>query len=184
MENIQDAMCEIELLRNIENLLTSIKQPIDLDHLSYICQKFRIQGHLAILSGNYLKKIIEGEKIIESRFSKNRYPPYGVIKEGDIIFLKQSSQEIKALCLAKKISFYGPLRRGQAKNIMLSNIVELCVKKEFIELKKDSKFATLIWLGNIKEINPLIINKHDRRAWIVFNYINFDENSGIQLQLI
>ena len=44
--------------------------------------------HLALMTEPYLSRVLNGEKVIESRFSTRKILPYQQIKSGDIVVLK------------------------------------------------------------------------------------------------
>ncbi|KKQ35404.1 MAG: hypothetical protein US51_C0006G0001, partial [Microgenomates group bacterium GW2011_GWA2_37_6] len=50
--------------------------------------------HLAIFKGDGAEKILTGKKTIESRFSKNKIAPYGVVSAGDLVYMKLSGGAI------------------------------------------------------------------------------------------
>jgi ASC-1-like (ASCH) protein len=123
--------------------------------------------HLVILKKPYLDAILRGEKKVESRLIKAKLPPFGQIFVGDILFLKQSSGAVCATAAVKSVR--------QFENLNPERILKLKQKynnlilggDEYWENKKDSQFAVLVWLGDIKVITPIQINKKDWRAWVV-----------------
>ena len=47
-----------------------------------------MKKHLAIFKGKAGDAILSGKKTIESRFSKVKNPPFGVIGSGDLVYIK------------------------------------------------------------------------------------------------
>lgn len=45
--------------------------------------------HLAVMAEPYLTRILQGEKTLESRLSRNRIPPYGRLDVGDVVLMKK-----------------------------------------------------------------------------------------------
>lgn len=123
--------------------------------------------HLVILKKPYLDAILRGEKKVELRLIKAKLPPFGQIFAGDTLFLKQSSGAVCATAVVKSVR--------QFENLNPERILELKQKynnlilggDEYWKSKKDSQFAVLVWLGDIKAIKPILINKKDWRAWVV-----------------
>ena len=63
--------------------------------------------HLAILLEPYLGFILEGSKTVESRFSKNRIPPFKMVERGDVVLLKRSATKaISGVCLVSSVWSY------------------------------------------------------------------------------
>jgi hypothetical protein len=47
----------------------------------------RIRGtHLAVMTGHYLERLLDGTKTIESRFTRHRVAPFERVADGDVIF--------------------------------------------------------------------------------------------------
>ncbi len=121
--------------------------------------------HLAIFSQPYLDYIIEGQKTIESRFSRNRCAPFGEVLEGDIILLKEVSGPVCGIALAKRIWFFD-LEAEPLANIRGEFGSNICAGEDFWIEKSDASFATLIELANPTSIHPLTYDKRDRRGWV------------------
>ena len=159
----------MDFLSNISSLMDSIlgERNITIDELSALFNEHPEQYHLAMLHQPYIDRILSGEKTIESRFMNSRQPPYGKIGGSDIMLLKQTSGPVLGIALVKEVLQYGPLKPGGAEEVLSKYKNELCVEKEFVNLKKNSKYAVLIRLAASVKISPFSIIKRDRRAWVV-----------------
>lgn len=124
--------------------------------------------HVAIMDELTINNIVNGTKLIESRFSKNKITPYKNINKGDIIYLKKSGGNILACFEAKDIIFYDNLDFAKITDIKNKYNYQIKAPKEFWELKKDSKYATLIYISNPKYIPPFKINKKNRQAFVTY----------------
>ena len=68
--------------------------------------------HLAIMrkSWGLTKKILSGEKKIESRWYKSKYPPWGKIRSGEIVYFKDSGEPVSiSICVLCPILFFPPM---------------------------------------------------------------------------
>jgi len=157
-------------LCHIEYELRTQSEPLTIEKLVQMCMQLSINGHLPILTQPYLDKIIAKEKTIESRFSKVRIPPFRAIHCGDVLFLKETSGPILAIALVSKVEFFGPLLSGEADSIMQRYSSGLALNESFRQVKRESKYVTLVHLGDVLSIKPIAISKTDRRPWIVLNY--------------
>jgi len=132
--------------------------------------------HLVILKKPYLEKILEGSKKVELRLTKTKHHGFGKVSVGDELFLKESSGFVCAKASVEKVKNF--------ENLTPEKILEL--KQQYNHLvggdnehwlsKMDSKFAFLVWLKDVKAIDPVKINKKDWRAWVV---LSERENFGL-----
>jgi hypothetical protein len=126
----------------------------------------RVGVHLAIFSRAFLPLVFSGRKTIEARFSRNRRPPFGKIREGDIILIKEVSGPICGLALAKRAWFYDlavePLDRIRARYGHT-----ICADEVFWNSRRKAAYATLIELAEPAPIEPLWCKKRDRRSWVL-----------------
>ena len=62
--------------------------------------------HLAIFKKDFIERILQGEKVIESRFSTDRRPPFKMIKKGNEILLKESGGPVFGKFIADEVHFF------------------------------------------------------------------------------
>lgn len=122
-------------------------------------------NHLAIMDNvEYIDKIVNKEKIIESRFSKNRISPYKTIKPNDIVYLKVSgNNEILAKFEVEKVLFF---ENFEILDIKHKYNEFICAPDSYYLKKKDSKYATLIYIKNSCLIKKTKITKKNRLAFV------------------
>jgi ASC-1-like (ASCH) protein len=132
--------------------------------------------HLAILKKPYLDAILRGEKRIESRFTKTRRAPFGQVSVGDKLFFKVSSGPVCATAVVAAVKYY--------ENLTLPKIIEIKQQynhliggsNEYWHSRADCKFGFLVWLKDVRPIEPMRIHKKDWRAWVV---LTEKENFGL-----
>jgi hypothetical protein len=124
--------------------------------------------HLAIFIEPFLQWIIEGKKVVESRFSVNKCAPYQKILRGDLIVLKKSGGPIVAIAKAGTVWFYN-LDPESWKDIKDNFTKLICAQDpSFWESRKSATYATLVKLENVFKVSePFQFPKRDRRGWIV-----------------
>jgi ASC-1-like (ASCH) protein len=159
----------MDMIRNIQEIIRTYTRPITVEELASISNIYHVCCHLAILNQPYLDRILEGKKTIESRFTLNRVAPYKIVQPGDILFLKESAGNIKGIITVKDVNYFGDLLPGQAESLILLNQAALTVDDSFVRRKANSRYATLIHIGDIITVEPLAVAKRDRRAWVVLN---------------
>lgn len=159
----------MSILQNIKQVIKMYNHPISVIELSELCYRYTINGHLAVLNQPYLDRILDGEKTIESRFTINRVAPYKIVQPGDVLFLKESAGYVKGLISVKEVKYFENMVPGEARDLIRLNQLALTVDEAFINLKQNSRYATLIHIGEILSIEPLEITKKDRRAWVVLH---------------
>lgn len=124
--------------------------------------------HLAILQQPYIDLILSGQKTIESRFSLNKILPYGAVKSGDIILMKESGGKVLGEFCVAEVDFYNNLIPETAIQLMQSFKARLCLDDEFIQRKQNSRFATLMHIANsVRYTEPYDYPKRDMRGWII-----------------
>lgn len=121
--------------------------------------------HLAIMSKGYIEKILSGEKSIESRFSVNRISPFGKIKAGEKVYLKETGKPVSASFEVESVLFFDDLDKGKIKEIRAKYGNQICAEEEFWQSKQHARYATLIYIRNPKIEKPFKVNKFDRSAF-------------------
>ena len=141
-------------------------------------KRLKYMHHLAILDKKrkILEKIISGEKSIESRWYKLKKTPYGMIKPGDTVFFKDSGDPVTVQATVEKALFFSDLTKEKYKEIIEKYANKICLKNRNIEdyVKQKYKYVTLIFLKEVKEIQPFTVNKKGSvlmAAWIILENI-------------
>lgn len=124
--------------------------------------------HLAILKTKYLNAILSGEKTIESRFMKAPVAPFGRVAPGDVIFLKTSGGNIRAVARVSKVASFDNLN---------SQLIAVISDKYNSGILGDDAYwndvslncvcGFLAWLDDVKRLPPAKISKKDMRAWVI-----------------
>lgn len=137
--------------------------------------------HLAIMrkSWGLTDKILDGRKKIESRWYKVKYRPWDEIKEGEIVYFKDSGEPVRIKAEASKIMQFADLTPNRVKQILdeygKDDGIEEEKIPEFFERFKDKKYCILIFLKNSQEIKPFEIDKTGfgaMSAWITVDDIS------------
>lgn len=122
--------------------------------------------HLGIFGEPYLSYMLEGKKTIESRFSKNKIAPYNHISKDDIVIIKKSSGNVVGYFTIKEVLFFD-LNTVSIEEIKSKYNKQLCVNEDFWLNKKDSNYATLIFIDELFKLKPFHINKKGMQTWII-----------------
>jgi len=125
--------------------------------------------HLVILKKPYLDMILEGQKRIELRLYKRKHPAFGRIFAGDKLFLKVSSGPVCATATVEKVKAFENLTPGRIRSLKKQYNHEIGGDHEHWQSKMDSKYCLLVWLKDVKTIEPVQIQKKDWRAWVVLS---------------
>ncbi len=132
--------------------------------------------HLVILKKPYLEAIIEGQKRVESRFTKTRRPHFGQIYPGDEIFLKLSSGPVCATATAAAVKYFENLTPKQILQLKQQYNHLICGSDNYWQSRANCKFGFLVWLESVRAIKPICISNRDWRAWVV---LTERENFGL-----
>jgi len=137
--------------------------------------------HVAIMrkSWGLLPKILTGEKTIESRWYKNKYAPWDKIKQGDIVYFKNSGEPVTTKAQVSKVIQYSDLTPAKVRWTLqkygLKDGLGIDELDKYYRRFKDRKYCILVFLENSKEIKPFDINKTgygNMAAWIVVDNVN------------
>lgn len=123
--------------------------------------------HLAILVEPYLGLILAGQKRIEARFSLQRRAPFEQVHPDDVLLLKRSGGPILGIgrvggvrCLTLAPGDLDDLRARYADELQVND-------PGFWRQRATARYATLIWMNQVRPTAPLWVSKRDRRAWVV-----------------
>lgn len=130
-----------------------------------------MKKHLAIFKGDGGEKILLGKKTIESRFSKRKDPPFGLISSGDLVYIKPSGKDIIGQFKVKKVIFFDGLDEEDIKEIKLKYGGNMIVDDGYWEKKSGVRFGTLIFIAESSRFitSPVKIPKKDLRGWVVLD---------------
>ena len=132
--------------------------------------------HLAILKKPYLDAILEGRKPVESRFTITKRSPFGQIFRGDKIFLKQSSGPVCATATVSAVKSFPNLTPAKVLDIKAQYNHLILGSDVYWRTRADCQCGFLVWLKDVRPIEPVRINKKDWRAWVV---LTERENFGL-----
>ena len=122
--------------------------------------------HFALMAGPYLSLLIRGIKRAESRFSKNRGAPFRVLAPDDIVIFQSVGRQIEAFGLVERCLFFELSESQPAMSVILQYQDELQLLPDFVERKRDSAYATLIWFKSLVPVSGPQVLKGDRRGWV------------------
>lgn len=149
-----------ESLKN--TILSELESRLSKEEFSNIKDK---NLHLGIFTEPCLGYMLDGKKKVESRFSKNKIAPFRSIKKEDIVIVKKSGGKIVAYFTIKEVLFFY-LEETKISEIRKKYEKELCVDEEFWKKKETSRYATLIIIDKIYNLNPFKIQKKGMQTWI------------------
>lgn len=123
--------------------------------------------HVAVFQEPYLTWVLEGKKQVESRFSQKQVAPYGVVRTGDAVVLKQVAGPVLGICHIRSTSSYR-LDPRTWKFIRAEFAELLCATgEEFWSSREGARFATLMFLEEVRSFPKIEYAKSDRRGWLV-----------------
>ena len=123
--------------------------------------------HLVILKKPYLGMILEGRKRIELRLYKTKHPAFGRVFAGDNLFLKVNSGPVCAIAAVEKVKIFENLIPAKILDLKQQYNHEIGGGDGYWQSKMDCKYCLLVWLKDVKTIEPVRIQKKDWRAWVV-----------------
>lgn len=126
--------------------------------------------HLVILKSTYLQRILQGRKTTECRLSRTRRPPFGLVDVGDTLWLKRSGGPVVAKAEVRQVEFIHPLGPKRLTELRSRYHHAICADPDFFnDRAEQARFATLIQLAKVREIEPISLAKSDRNAWVLLS---------------
>lgn len=108
--------------------------------------------HIAILKPGYIEAILKGRKTVESRMTKTKQPPYGQIEPGERIYLKASGGPFMATAVAGEVQSFSGLDPDGIQQIRDKHGKQIGGDDAYWDMKRDSKYVTLIDLTEVETI--------------------------------
>ena len=123
--------------------------------------------HLVILKRRYLEAILAGRKRIESRFGRTKRGGFGRVSAGDRLFLKEISGLVRAVATAGAVKNFEGLTAEKITELKERYNDGIGAGERYWRSKSDCKFGFLVWLKEVKAIEPVRVAKRDWRGWVV-----------------
>ncbi len=123
--------------------------------------------HLVILKRPYLELILTGQKTIELRLAKTKPPVFGRVLPGDRLLLKASGGPVRGRADVSQVEYHAHLTPEQIRDLKLRYNHAIGGSDAVWESLMDRKYGFLVWLVNVRRIEPIYIEKKDWRAWVV-----------------
>lgn len=123
--------------------------------------------HLVILKRPYLEAILAGRKRIESRFTMTRRAHFGRVLRGDKLFLKESSGPVCGMATVASVKNFEGLTPKRMAELKRQYNHDIGGSNEYWQAKSACGFGFLVWLKDVKRIEPVRIDKKDWRAWVL-----------------
>lgn len=125
--------------------------------------------HLAIFTEPFLTLLLDGDKIVESRFSLNNTAPFKKVQTGDIVFIKKSGGDVIGYFIVSKTEFYHSPSSTTIQTLKkaYSKAVGANVVKDFWQTREAAKHISFLKVSHVTKIPAIKIDKRDRRAWLV-----------------
>ena len=122
--------------------------------------------HVAVMREPWLTQVLQGRKTVESRFSTLPIPPHGVVKPGDLLLFKRASGPVCATSEVSAVEFHD-LRQSSTEALRARHGKALCADDEFWAERADARYATFMYLADVREVPEFHLDKRDRRGWVV-----------------
>ena len=137
--------------------------------------------HIAFMQKSWglSKKIVTGQKIIESRWYNVKYAPWRRISPGDTIFFKNSGEPVTIQVEVEKVLYFSDLTSDRVQTILEHYGKDLGIDEpdipKFFEMFKHKRYCILICLKKARRISPFEINKKGfgvMSSWIIVEHIS------------
>jgi len=129
--------------------------------------------HIAIMKKSWglTQKILSGQKKIESRWYKSKISPWDRIKQGEIVYFKDSGMPVTIKAEVDKVMQFSDLTPDKVSELLKVYGADIGIQNipGDLDFLKDKKYCILVFLKNPQKITPFSIDKTGfglMSAWI------------------
>ena len=137
--------------------------------------------HVVIMkkSWDLIPRILDGKKVVESRWYKTRRKPWNKVQKGDNLYFKNSGESVFLRTRVTKVVQYQVDNDKHAINIMKryakEDLGSKNIPKEVLKYITNKKYAIFVFFDNVKKVKPFNIDKKGfgvQSAWLTVEDIN------------
>ena len=137
--------------------------------------------HVAIMrrSWRLTRKILSGEKTIESRWYSSRRSPWDAVRQGDLIYFKDSGEPVSVAARVARVVQFSDLEPRKVAEILKTYGdaagIERHDLRKFYERFKEKRYCILVFLRDARKVEPFYIDKGGfgvMSAWIAVDYVS------------
>jgi hypothetical protein len=121
--------------------------------------------HLAIFRQPYLDLLLNAEKTADIRLSKARIAPFERVQVGDTVLLKASSGPVLGYATVDDVLSFPDLTPEGVDALRARYSFELHLPDDFWKQYRDARYGTLIFLKDIRTMQPIRIWGKGRSGW-------------------
>lgn len=131
--------------------------------------------HVAIMKRSWglTQKILSGQKRIESRWYLSKHMPWDRIREGDMVYFKDSGDAIRIKASVEKVMQFSDMTPEKVSSILKEYGEMDGIEKDrtpfFFDLFKNKKYCILVFLRDAEQVEPFDIDKTgfgSMSAWV------------------
>ena len=143
--------------------------------------------HVAIMKRSWglTRKILSGEKRIESRWLKSRSEPWDRIKPGDVVYFKNSGDPVSIKTEVRKALQFPDLNPRKVRELLVyygkDDGIDVEDIPKYFEMFQNKRYCMLIFLQNPQKIRPFQINKKGYGATSA--WLSLEDIANITLQI-
>ena len=108
--------------------------------------------HVAVVHSPYLDAILSGRKTIESRLSKVRCDPFGVIFVGERLYFKARGGAVLATAVADRVHSFDELTAKRVAALRREFGPAIGAQPDYWKAKQTARFATLVTLAEVEHV--------------------------------
>ncbi|WP_146174849.1 hypothetical protein [Umezawaea tangerina] len=124
--------------------------------------------HLAVMTGPYLERVVNGTKTVESRFHRIRSAPLDTVAAGDLVAFKPSGDPVTHIAGVRRAIFLD-MTRTPLEEVRLTWQDRIADSTdEFWAARENARWVSLVELDWVKAMAPVKLQKRDRRGWITY----------------
>jgi hypothetical protein len=126
--------------------------------------------HVAIIDSEAAASVLSGRKYVESRFTRRRRVPYGMVTEGDKIYFKVSGGSIIGHSYAARVSCFSDLTPAAIQKLRRRYNRAVLASPGYWHARRRCRYGVLIWLTRfVRRAARIRVPRQYGNAWVVLS---------------
>ncbi len=108
--------------------------------------------HIAIIAPAVARRLLDGTKTIESRFSRTRRPPFGCVGAGDRVVFKLSGGPCVVDARVRRVQEFTNLTPRSVNSLRRRWNALVAADQAYWRRRLGCRFGVLVWLESVRPI--------------------------------
>ncbi|MGE3107484.1 MAG: ASCH domain-containing protein [Phycisphaerales bacterium] len=108
--------------------------------------------HVGVIYREYVEAMLAGSKTIESRLAKVRCAPFGMVRAGDRLYIKERGGPVRATAVIERVEYFEDMTPRIVRSLQRRFNDRILGPEEYWRARAKARFGTLLW---VKDLEPV-----------------------------